>query len=108
MSGAQGENLGVNLEPVSRDQPRGTTAEWATLSVSEVMTALRTGFGGLDDEEAAGRLQRDGPNLLPRVARRPWYADLAANFVHLFALLLWIGLPGWPECRNSPGRYSRS
>ena len=48
------------------------------------------------------RLVQYGPNALPRSLRRPWYLQLAANFVHLFALLLWVGaflawLAGMPQ-----------
>ena len=45
---------------------------------------------GLTSAEAASRLARDGPNLLPIAARRPWWRRLAAQFVHFFALMLWV------------------
>jgi len=55
------------------------------------MAELQTGIDGLAPEEAAARMLRVGANALPHVARRGWYVELAANFVHLFALLLWVG-----------------
>ena len=64
---------------------------WAGLPAGAVLAALETTRDGLDDVEVAARWERYGRNVLPRVAKRPWYAELAANFVHLFALLLWAG-----------------
>jgi magnesium-transporting ATPase (P-type) len=66
------------------------------------MAALGTGSSGLDYEEAAERLGRDGQNTLPRVSGRRWYLEFIANFIHLFALLLWTGaglawLAGMPQ-----------
>jgi magnesium-transporting ATPase (P-type) len=45
---------------------------------------------GLTSAEAASRLARDGPNLLPIAARRPAWRRLVAQFVHFFALMLWV------------------
>ncbi|TFD14516.1 cation-transporting P-type ATPase [Cryobacterium sp. TMT2-10] len=45
--------------------------------------------GGLTSEEAARRLAQDGPNLLPRLARPSPLRELARQFTHLLALLLW-------------------
>jgi len=66
------------------------------------VSALGTSPDGLPAGVAAARLHQYGPNTLPRVAKRPWYLDLGANFVHLFALLLWCGaalawVAGMPE-----------
>jgi P-type Ca2+ transporter type 2C len=72
-------------------QPQFTPDEWARFSIGESMAALSTGPSGLGDEGAATRLMDDGPNAMPRIARRPWYVEFAANFIHLFALLLWAG-----------------
>jgi magnesium-transporting ATPase (P-type) len=70
--------------------------------VDAALRALKTGRNGLDPAEAARRLARYGPNTLPRPWRRPWYFELAGNFLHLFALLLWGGaglawLAGMPQ-----------
>jgi hypothetical protein len=40
--------------------------------------------------EANARLARFGRNHLPRVRRAPWWIKLRSNFIHLFAILLWI------------------
>jgi len=75
---------------------------WAGLAAAEAAAVLGTSRAGLTDAEAATRLARWGRNALPRAARRPWPVELGANFVHLFALLLWAGaalawLAGMPE-----------
>lgn len=75
---------------------------YSELTVEGSLTALGTTRDGLQEAEAGRRLQLDGPNKLPKIARRPWYLKLAQNFIHLFALLLWVGailawLAGLPE-----------
>lgn len=44
---------------------------------------------GLSSSEAKLRLERDGPNVPPRPARRSSVAALVRQFTHLLALLLW-------------------
>ena len=44
---------------------------------------------GLSVEEAALRLRRDGPNVLPTVKRRHGWRKFVAQMTHFFALLLW-------------------
>jgi Ca2+-transporting ATPase len=61
------------------------------MSIDDALARLQTERGGLSREEAAVRLRRYGPNALPPAIRRVWYLELGANFVHLFALLLWAG-----------------
>ncbi len=46
--------------------------------------------GGLTSAEAAARLARDGPNVLPAVRPAPAWRRLAAQMAHFFALMLWI------------------
>ena len=48
------------------------------------------GAAGLAPAEAAERLRRDGPNELPAPKRTPAAARLARQFVHFFALMLWV------------------
>jgi len=62
---------------------------WAAASVDEVLARLHTKRTGLSSHDAVVRLGRYGPNTLPAAVRRAWYVELGANFVHLFALLLW-------------------
>jgi magnesium-transporting ATPase (P-type) len=57
---------------------------------------------GLTDAEAAARLARDGPNVLPAAERSSSLQRLAAQMVHFFAIMLWIAaglavLAGLPE-----------
>jgi P-type Ca2+ transporter type 2C len=66
-------------------------AHWARISSELVLDSLRSRVSGLSDAEARMRLRQYGLNTLPRAARRRWFVQLAANFVHLFALLLWVG-----------------
>jgi magnesium-transporting ATPase (P-type) len=65
---------------------------YSELTVEGSLKALGTTRDGLYDAEADRRLQLDGPNKLPKIARRPWYLNLAQNFIHLFALLLLWGI----------------
>lgn len=68
-----------------------TAADWAALPAADVLLRLETSRGGLTRQQAAARLERHGANALPPAVRRRWYVELGANFVHLFALLLWGG-----------------
>ena len=45
---------------------------------------------GLTTQEAARRLATDGPNSLPEPARTPPWRELAGQFTHLLAVLLWV------------------
>ena len=66
-------------------------AHWARISSESLLASLQSRISGLTDAEAHIRLQQYGPNALPRAARRRWFVQLGSNFVHLFALLLWVG-----------------
>jgi magnesium-transporting ATPase (P-type) len=70
---------GVRLDDESRAHPRGLTAT-----------------------EAAARLTRDGPNVLPSPRPPSPWRHLAAQMVHFFALMLWAAgvlafIAGLPE-----------
>ena len=71
--------------------PAHGPAHWASLESEAAMAALGVSRMGLNKTEVAERLARYGHNTLPRLQRRPWHLELAANFIHLFALLLWAG-----------------
>ena len=45
---------------------------------------------GLSAAEAAARLTRDGPNELPAAHPEPAWRRLARQFVHFFAVMLWV------------------
>ena len=67
---------------------RQTRSQGWALSMSYVNWALLTmDFG---NRNAHARLVRFGLNVLPRPKQRGWYLQLLANFVHLFAILLWV------------------
>ncbi len=51
---------------------------------------LRAGPGGLSSREAGRRLVAHGPNALQRRGGRAWPRQLAKQFVHPLALLLWL------------------
>ncbi len=79
-----------------------SAAFWASSSSESVLAALKSRPAGLSQAETRARLLHYGPNALPPAARRRWYLQLASNFVHLFALLLWVGaflawLVGMPQ-----------
>lgn len=79
-----------------------TAAFYASSSSESVLAALKSRPGGLAPEEVRLRLIEYGANALPKSTRRRWYLQLASNFVHLFALLLWVGaflawLAGMPQ-----------
>ncbi len=47
-------------------------------------------FAGLTSAEAAARLARDGPNVLPSPRPPPAWRQLMAQMTHFFALMLWV------------------
>jgi len=63
---------------------------WAALADEALYAALASGPRGLSATEAARRFAVHGPNALDRVRRRASYLVLAEQFVHFFAILLWI------------------
>ncbi len=48
------------------------------------------GPAGLSGEEAAARLRRDGPNVLPAAPHPRWGRELLGQLTHFFALMLWV------------------
>ncbi|MCW2996203.1 MAG: family P-type ATPase, partial [Conexibacter sp.] len=55
-----------------------------------LLADLRTRTEGLDDREAARRLQQFGPNAIRRDAGRHWWRSVLDQFTHPLALLLWM------------------
>jgi magnesium-transporting ATPase (P-type) len=57
-------------------------------------TGLRAGppHPGLTSAEAAERLARDGPNVVPEEPRRSVWRELVRQLTHLLALLLWVAV----------------
>lgn len=88
--------------PASYDTVIADGAPLAAIDATEVYERLVTSHDGLSAIEARARLLRFGPNSLPRAERTPWWIALGSNFVHLFAVLLWVAallawLAGMPE-----------
>ncbi|BCJ34025.1 magnesium-transporting ATPase [Actinocatenispora thailandica] len=59
-------------------------------AVALLQRHLRSSPRGLTSREAARRLTRYGPNTLRQQSSRHWVRDLAAQFTHPLALLLWL------------------
>ena len=57
---------------------------------SRLLAHLRTQINGLDEREAARRLQQFGPNEIRRETGPRWWRRLLAQFTHPLALLLWL------------------
>ncbi len=72
------------------------------IPLEQALASLRAGPGGLASPEAGRRLAEFGPNEVERVRREPWAHRLAKEFIHFFALILWLaaGLAfyaGWKD-----------
>lgn len=59
-------------------------------TADRLLRDLRSDRGGLSTREAARRLLQYGPNTLRRRRTRHWPAELARQFTHPLALLLWL------------------
>jgi calcium-translocating P-type ATPase len=59
-------------------------------ALSQLFRDLRTGPEGLSGREALRRLTAYGPNELQRRSRSRWPKQLAKQFTHPLALLLWV------------------
>ena len=65
--------------------------EISNLNELEVYKSLMTTENGLNSEEAAKRLIANGKNILQKAKGKPLILRFLANFVHLMAILLWVG-----------------
>ena len=57
---------------------------------ARLLAHLRTQIDGLDEREAARRLQQVGPNEIRRESGPRWWRTALAQFTHPLALLLWV------------------
>ena len=73
--------------PEGREQPR---ADDPREPVNRLLRDLRSRPDGLSTREAQRRLVAHGPNELRRRGGRNWPRQLARQFVHPLALLLWL------------------
>jgi Ca2+-transporting ATPase len=76
------------LRAIKLQEESGHENYWV-LSREEILAELQTVDAGLSQEEAAKRLAEIGENRIARVRHKPLIWRLGANFVNLFALLLW-------------------
>ncbi len=76
------------IRAVRREEEAGPENYWV-LSRQEIYEELATSDRGLSAEEAALRLAETGPNRIRRQVRASLTRRFLANFVNLFALLLW-------------------
>jgi sodium/potassium-transporting ATPase subunit alpha len=60
------------------------------LQPDEALVALHSGLEGLSEAEARRRLAEFGPNRVERLRRRSLLLRLAGEFVHFFAMILWV------------------
>jgi len=56
-----------------------------------VYVRMESRRSGLTTSEAAGRLDRFGPNTITKAKRVPLVHRLTSHFTHLMAILLWVG-----------------
>lgn len=68
----------------------GASLRTAGRTVTSAGAGLASGSAGLSSEEAARRLEHDGPNQLPQARPVPGWRRLAAELTHFFALMLWV------------------
>jgi calcium-translocating P-type ATPase len=62
----------------------------ARLTVAEALAGLRSSPEGLPAPEAARRAAEYGPNRVEEARREHWLLQLARQFTHFFALILWV------------------
>ena len=60
------------------------------LSPDDALRSLHTAADGLAPAEAARRLREFGPNRVERIKRESELVRLLRNFIHFFALILWL------------------
>ena len=58
--------------------------------VPRLLADLHTQSAGLEQREAARRLQQVGPNAIRRETGAPWWRSLVDQLIHPLALLLWL------------------
>ncbi|MCE8019213.1 HAD-IC family P-type ATPase [Halomonas sp. MCCC 1A11036] len=61
---------------------------WHALSEDEALQRLECDRNGIDDEQAASRLARYGPNRLRQAKGRPWWQRLLEQFNNILMIIL--------------------
>jgi potassium/sodium efflux P-type ATPase len=62
-----------------------------SLEKEKLFEELNVTINGLSDEEAAKRLMEYGPNSIVVKRKRPLIFKFLDNFIHLLAIILWVG-----------------
>jgi sodium/potassium-transporting ATPase subunit alpha len=62
-----------------------------SLTADQTLASLKSSSAGLDAPEAARRLAEFGPNRVVEVSRENLLLSFAREFIHFFALILWLG-----------------
>ncbi|RJQ46125.1 MAG: cation-transporting P-type ATPase, partial [Gaiellales bacterium] len=70
-------------------QEPGVLERTAALSPEASLAQLRSAREGLSPQEAAARLLRSGPNVLPRARGAGLFRQFLDKLIHFFALMLW-------------------
>jgi calcium-translocating P-type ATPase len=60
------------------------------LEIAAAYSSLNSGLAGLDESEAKRRLAEFGPNQVEEIAGEPLILTFSREFIHFFALILWI------------------
>lgn len=68
-----------------------TKEKISRLSVEQVLEALGTGNGGLTQAQAEKNQEKYGKNILEETKKKPLIVLFLGNFIHLMAILLWVG-----------------
>jgi calcium-translocating P-type ATPase len=80
-----------------------------SLSPLAALASLHSEASGLEPAEALRRLAQFGPNQVERIRKNSQFRKLAKEFVHFFALILWIaaGLAFYAGYRDPAGGMAR-
>ncbi len=73
------------FQPGNKNVP----STWAKSETEAVFAALDSSALGLNETQVKIRQKQYGANALTGAVHRHWSRELLANFIHLFALLLW-------------------
>jgi calcium-translocating P-type ATPase len=88
--------------PSTVPAPTSTTGHIAELRPEDVYASCASSASGLSRVEAETRLGEHGPNAVTPAAPKRFLPRFASNFVHVMAVLLWVGggvafVAGLPE-----------
>ncbi|MDX5379588.1 MAG: HAD-IC family P-type ATPase [Halomonas sp.] len=70
------------------ERPVAARTAWHALSEEEALQRLECDRNGIDDQQAASRLERYGPNRLQQAKGRPWWQRMLAQLNNLLIVIL--------------------